>query len=134
MADANDVVYITQCELQEFVGQYGSGIGESKQRMVCEHCAQPHGPRMEDSLLAETAQTRMAVDNLDLLADDDVAEYREEGEDSRHRRFAVNDEERDVVDLQSIGEVAHPGSSLVRMGDDDDFMAAVDELLEDDEY
>lgn len=71
----------------------------------------------------------MAVYNLNFLANHNIAKDREEGEDGRERRFAIDDEEGDVVDLQPIGQVAHTAAALVAVRDDYDFMAAVDELL-----
>lgn len=79
--------------------------------------------------MAETTQAGMPVDDLDLFANDDIAENRKEGEDGRHGRFAVNNEERDMVNLESIGKVPDPGASFVRMGNDNDFVAAVNKFL-----
>lgn len=78
--------------------------------------------------MAQAAETSVAMHNLYLLPDDNVSEDRKEGEDGRERRFAVYDEERNVVDLQAICEIADTGAAFVGMGDDDDFVAAVDEL------
>ena len=85
---------------------------------------------MENSLLTETTQARMPMDNLNLLADHDVSEYGDEGEDCGHRRLAVDNEKGYMVDLESVRKVANPGAAFIRMGDDDDFMSAVDQLLE----
>lgn len=41
----------------------------------------------------------MSMHNLNLLPYDDVAKYGEEREDRRERRFPVNDEEGNIVDL-----------------------------------
>lgn len=71
----------------------------------------------------------MTVDNLNLFANDDVAEYGEEREERRHRGLAVYDEEGDMVDFEAICEVAYSGAAFVGVGDDDDFVAAVDEFL-----
>ena len=78
--------------------------------------------------MAQTAETRMAMHNLYLLPNDDVPKDREEREDGRERGLAVDDEERNVVDLQAIGKVADAGSAFVGMRNDYDFMAAVYEL------
>ena len=71
----------------------------------------------------------MAMDNIDLLSDDDIAEYWEKGEDGRKCRFAVDDKEGNVVDLQSIREITHTGTALISMGNDDDFVTTIDEFL-----
>ena len=76
----------------------------------------------------------MAVDDLNLLSDDDVAKYREKGEHRRHRRFAVYDEEGDMVDLETICEIPNSGASLVCMCNDYNFMTTIDEFLERDKY
>ena len=78
--------------------------------------------------MAEAAQARMAVYNLDLFPDHDISKNRKEGEDSRHGGFAVNDEEWDVIDLEAIGKVSHPSATFVRMGDDYHLVATVDKL------
>jgi hypothetical protein len=97
--------------------------------MVRKHCAQPHRARMQNRLKTETAQTGVAVHDLNLLPDDNVAENREKGKHGREGRLPVDDEEGDMVDFESIGEVADSGAAFVGMSDDDDFMAAVDEFL-----
>lgn len=39
-----------------------------------------------------------------------------------------------MVDFEAIGEISNSGPSFVRMGDNDDFMSAIDEFLKRDEY
>lgn len=79
--------------------------------------------------MAETAQAGMPVNDLDLFANDDIAENREEGEDGWHSRLAVYNEERDVVNLEPIGKVPDPSASFVGMGDDNDFVTAINKFL-----
>lgn len=83
---------------------------------------------MQDSFVTQTAQAPMAVDNLDLLPDNNVAEDREEREHGRHCGFPVDDQERDVVDLQAIREVVDAGATFVRVSDDHDFVPSVNQL------
>lgn len=71
----------------------------------------------------------MSVDNVDLLADHDVSEDGEEGEDGGEGCFSVDDEEGDIVDFEAVGEVADASAVAVLVGDDDDFVPAVDEFL-----
>lgn len=123
------MVNIAQGEFEQFIGQDRPSIGEPEQGMVCENCPKSHCPRMKNSFMAETAHAGVSMDNLDLLADDDVAEYREEGEDGGHRRLAVYDEEWHMVDLEAIGQISDPSSSFVGMSDDDDLVAAINEFL-----
>lgn len=70
----------------------------------------------------------MAVHNIDALAQDDVAKNREEGEDGGEAGGPVNDEKRDMVDLESIGEIAHASTAVIRVSDDDDFVSPVPEF------
>lgn len=97
--------------------------------MVSEDGTQAHGAGMQDGLMAQAAQTGMAVNDLDLLTDDNVAEDGEEGEDGRKGGLAIDDKEGHVVDLEAVGQVADASATLVLMGDDDDLVATVDELL-----
>lgn len=71
----------------------------------------------------------MAMDNLNLLADDNVTENGKEGEDSREGGLAVDDKEGNVVDLEAIGQVAHTSAAFILMGDDNDLVAAINEFL-----
>lgn len=128
MANADDVVYITEDELKQLIGQDAGGIGKAKERVVGKDCSQAHGPGMEQALVAETAQTAMAVDNLDLLPQHNVAEDGKEGEDGGEGGVTVYDGKGDVVDLDAVGEVPDALSVVVGMGHDNDLVAAVDEL------
>lgn len=129
MANAYDMIDVTQGKLKQLVREDRSGVGKSEQGVVCENSAQAHSPSMKDSFMAETAQARVAVDDVNLLADDNVPEDGEKGEDGRHCRLAVYNNERDVVDLEPIGKVSDPGAPFVCMGNDDHFVAAVNKFL-----
>lgn len=83
---------------------------------------------MQYRLMAKTAQTRVPVHNLNLLSDDNITKDRKEREDGGHGRFAVDDEKGDVIDFQTVGEIADSGAAFVGMGDNDDFVAKVDEF------
>ena len=128
MADANYMVHITQRKFQKLVGQNAGSIRKSEQGMICKDGPQTHCPRVQYGLMAETAQTCVTMHNLDLLAYDNVPEDWEEGEDGWKAGGAVHDQERDMIDLEAVCEVTDPGSSFVGVGDDYDFMAAVDQL------
>lgn len=78
--------------------------------------------------MAQRAETAMAMDDFNLLADADVAQDGEEGEDGGKGGRAVDDEEWHVVDLEAVVEVANALAVVVVVGDDDDFVASVDEL------
>lgn len=78
--------------------------------------------------MTETAETSMAMYDLNFFSYDDVAENRKEGEDSRHGRFAVDHEEGNMVDLEAIGEIADSSPTLISMGDNDYLVTSVDEF------
>jgi hypothetical protein len=84
---------------------------------------------MKNSLSTEATQTGMAMDYVNLLSDDDIAEYGEEREDGGECRFTVDDEEWNVVYLQSIGKISDSGASFVCMGNNNDFVSPIDEFL-----
>ena len=79
--------------------------------------------------MTEAAQTRMSMHDLYLLTNHNVSKDGEEGKDRRHRRFPVNHKEWHMVNFEPICKVPDTGSSFVGMGNDDDFMAAIDKLL-----
>ena len=78
--------------------------------------------------MAKTAQTGVTVDDVDLLADHDVSEYGEEGEDGREGGGAVDDGEGDMVDLDAVRKISDPFPVGVRMRYDDDLVAPIDQF------
>lgn len=83
---------------------------------------------MQNCFMAQAAQTGVAMHDIDLLPDDYIPEYRKEREDCRECRFTVDDEERNIVDFEAIGEVSDAGSVGVGVCYYYDFVAAVNEL------
>jgi len=69
------MVDVTQAEFEQLVGENTRRIGKTKQRVVSEDCSQPHRSGMQDCLMAQVAQTCMTMDNVDALAQHDVAEH-----------------------------------------------------------
>ncbi|KAL1844434.1 hypothetical protein VTK73DRAFT_2564 [Phialemonium thermophilum] len=128
VAHADNVVHVAQGKLEKLVGQDAARIGKAKEGVVGEDGAQAHGAGVQDSLVAEAAETGVAVDDLDALAQHDVAEDGEEGEDAGEGGAAVDDQEGHVVDLEAVGQIAHTRAALVGVGDDDDLVAAVPQL------
>ena len=128
MANANDVIHIAQRKLQQLIRQNTRRIREPKKRMIRKHRPKPHSPSMQNRLMAQTAQTSMPMHNPNLLPQHHIPENRKKGKNGRERGFAINDKERHVVDLEAVGQVADAGAAFVGVGDDDDFVAAVDEL------
>lgn len=70
----------------------------------------------------------MAMNDIDALAQDDVAEYGEEGKDGRKTGGPVNDEEGNVINFESIGEISYSCPALISVRDDDDLVAPVPEF------
>jgi len=128
MTDADDMIHVAECELQQFVGQDTGSVRKSKKRVIRKDCPQPHGPCMQNSFMAETAQACMPMHNLYLLSDDNVAKDWEEREDGWEGRCAVDDEEGNMVDFEAIGEIPHARPSFVCMRNNNHLMAAVDKL------
>lgn len=71
----------------------------------------------------------MAMYDLNALANHNVSKYREEGEDCWECRLAIDDQEGNIIDFEAIGQVSHACSTSVGMGDDNDFMSAINEFL-----
>lgn len=129
MADTNDMVNIAQSKLEQLICKYRAGVGEPKQGMVRKNRTQAHCPCMKNRLMAETTQAGVSMDDLDLFANDNIPEDRKERENRGHSRLAVYNEERDMVDLEAIGKVSDSGAAFVCMGDNDHFVASVNEFL-----
>ena len=72
----------------------------------------------------------MSMNYLDLLPDDYIAEYREEGKDGRHGGFAVDDQKRTMIDLEAIGKIVNTLSSFVGMCHNDNFVSSIDQFLD----
>lgn len=129
IADADDMVHITQRELEQLVGKNASSVGKPKQGVIREDCSYAHGPGMQGCFPAQTAEGSMSVDDVDLLSYEDITEYREEREDGGKGCRAVDDEEGDVVDLEAIGKVAYALAIVVGVCYNDDLMTPIDEPL-----
>ena len=71
----------------------------------------------------------MAVYYLYLLANYNVPKHGKEGKYGGQCRLPVNNKEGDMVDFQPVGEISNTGPSFICVGDDDDFMSAVNEFL-----
>lgn len=83
MTDTYDVPDITQAELKQLVSQYTSCIAKAEQAVISEDRVETHGPGVKKSFVTEVAQRSMTMDNLDLFSDENLAQDREGGEDSR---------------------------------------------------
>ncbi len=78
--------------------------------------------------MTQTAQACVPMNNLNLLSENDISEYWKEGKNSRESSFPVDDKERHMVDLETIRKISNTSSPFIRMSDDDNFMATIDEL------
>jgi hypothetical protein len=83
---------------------------------------------MQYSFMAETAQTSMAMYNLNLFSNDDIPKYGEEGEDGWERSCAVHNQKWDMVDFQTIREVSYTGATFVCVCDNYHLVSSIDEL------
>lgn len=70
----------------------------------------------------------MAMHDIDPFPQHNVSKNREEGEHSREGGASVDDEEWDVVDFESVGEISNTGAPFVGVRDDDYFVAPVDQF------
>ena len=78
--------------------------------------------------MTHTTQTSVSMYNLNLLPYDNVSKDRKERKHRGHSAFAINNKERNMIDLEAIREVAYSGPTLICVSDDNDFMATVYEL------
>ena len=62
---------------------------------------------------------------LNLLPYDDIPKYWKEGKDGRKGCFKVYDKEGNMVDFESICEIAYTSPAVVGMSYDDYFMTTV---------
>lgn len=89
MRDANNVIDVTERELEHLVCENGAGVGESKEGVICEDGFEAHCFGVEDCFVAEGGEGCVGVDDGDTFADHDVAEDGEEGEDCGEGGFSL---------------------------------------------
>lgn len=70
----------------------------------------------------------MSVDNFNLLPYHNIPKDGKEREDGGKGRGAVNDEEGDMIHFEAIRKVPHTRPPIVCVGDDNDFVSAIDEF------
>ena len=70
----------------------------------------------------------MPMHDFNLLSQDNIPENRKERKDSREGSFPIDNEERYMIDLETICEISNTGAPFIGVGDDDDFMATIDEF------
>lgn len=64
------MVHVAQRKFKQLVSHDAGGITEAKKRVICEDGAQTHRSGVENTLMAEIAERRVAMDDLDVLADE----------------------------------------------------------------
>ena len=128
MTDTNDMVYVTENEFEKLVSEDTGCVCESEQRMIRKHSPQAHCPRMQNGFMAKTTQTRVSMNDFNLLSNDDISEYWKEGENCWKCRSAVDDEKGNVVDFKAICQVSHTSPAFVRVSNYYHFMSSVNEL------
>ena len=86
---------------------------------------------MKYSFIAETAETTVAMNNLNALADTYVAKDGEEGEDRGKSCLPIDDKKGHMVDFEAVGQIADSRAVVYRMCDNDDLVTTVDEFAGD---
>lgn len=66
--------------------------------------------------------------DIDPFSQYNIPKNGEEREHSREGGAPVDDEKRYMINFQAVSEIPNPRSTFVGVRDDDDFVAAVDEL------
>ena len=66
--------------------------------------------------------------NLNLFSDDDISKNGKERKNSGESCFSIDDKEWDVIDFESIGQISHARPAFVGVGNNYDFVTAVDEF------
>ena len=95
---------VGQNNLQELVGDDGTGVSKAKEGVVCEDSGQGHGASVEDSLMAESTECTMSVHNADAFPDEDLPEDGESRDQGGQGHLVVERLHGEVVDLQINGE------------------------------
>ena len=70
----------------------------------------------------------MPMYNFNLFPNDNIAKDREEREDRGKCRFSIDNQEWNVVDLETVGQIMHSRTPFVRMRDDHNLVSSIDQL------
>lgn len=70
--------------------------------MVREHRPQAHSPGMQNRFMAKAAQASVTMNNLNLFSDYNISKDWKKGEDGWKSGFSVDDEERYMIDFETI--------------------------------
>jgi hypothetical protein len=83
---------------------------------------------MQDCFMTETAQTRVAMNDLDLFPYYNIAKDREERENRRKGGLSIDDQKWDMVDFQSVRQVMDTCPAFVGMRDNDDLVPSINQF------
>ena len=119
MRHANDVVNVGQRVLEHLVHDDAAHVGEAVEGVLGEAGLEAHGAGVQDGLVAQAGRRLVAVHNVHALADKDVAKDGEEAVVRRQGRGAVQDQRREVVHLDAVGQEPHALAVSVRVRDND---------------
>jgi hypothetical protein len=129
MRHADHSIDVPKRRLEQLVREDARSILEPEQAMICQHRADAKQMRMQDALECERGETRMPVDEGDVLAEHDRPQVRKKGEKVRERGRGRNGCERDVVHLQPGRKPAHADAVWrVAVGDHDDLCCAAGQI------
>lgn len=70
----------------------------------------------------------MSMNNLDLLPNDNVSKDWEKGEDGRKGCGAIDDQEGNMVDFETIRKISHSSSTFVCVCNHHDFVSSINEF------
>lgn len=73
MGYTNHMVHITQAEFEQLVCHDTPSIAKPEQTMISEDSAQAHRACMQYAFVAQIAERSMAVDDLNLLPNEDLS-------------------------------------------------------------
>jgi hypothetical protein len=78
--------------------------------------------------MTQIAQACMSMYDFDLLSNNNIPKDWEEGEEGWKGSCAVDDEKWYVVDLETVREISHTGSSFIGVSYNYDFVSSIDKL------
>lgn len=93
-------VHIAQRTLEQLIREYARSIVKSEQTVVREDGAHAHEVRVQYSLMRETRQARVTVDECYALAEYDSPQIGQEGKEVGERRGGCDGGEGDIVHLE----------------------------------
>lgn len=100
MRDANNSIDVFERGCQELVGQDARRVFEPKQTVIRKHRTHAEKVGVQDAFLAQRRETRMGVDQVNVLPNDDRPKVREEREIVRQGGGRSDGHKGDVVYLE----------------------------------